>query len=73
LLRIDLDEESLQKLETVYQVPDNKNMVDYSRFMQDINVVFTTPHLDKDPLGKPVPYKKNTFLDPRDELSEEEE
>jgi len=31
-------------------------MIDYSRFLSDINVVFTIPELDKDPIAKPPIY-----------------
>ena len=41
--------------------------------MDDVNIVFTSSGLEKDPLTRPVKYEKDTFLDPRDALTENEE
>ncbi len=40
------------------------------QFLSDINIVFTLPELEKDPLAKPPTFEKKTFLDPRDVLNE---
>lgn len=60
-------------LESVYILKDDPTRVDYSKFVSDVEIVFTIPGLDKDPLLKPPVHVVPTFLDPRDALTPTEE
>lgn len=44
-------------------------MINYMKFLSDINIVFTLDGLEKDPLVRPEEFKKGNFLDPNDILS----
>ena len=48
-MKIDLSEEALDKLDARYQCPYDETKIEYQRFLDDINTVFTVPNLDKDP------------------------
>ncbi|CAD8108204.1 unnamed protein product [Paramecium sonneborni] len=72
-MKIDLDQESLDLLETMYVVPEDPIRVNYAKFIEDVEIVFTKSGLDKDPLMKPPVHVIPTFLDPRDALTTEEE
>lgn len=80
-MKIDLDEESLNLLESMYKLEDDPTRVEYAKFIQDVEIVFTLKvlnremihffkGLDKDPLAKPPVHVIPTFLDPRDALTE---
>ena len=47
--RIDLDEESLRMLEDKYIDENDKTVINYSKFLNDINIVFTLSELEKNP------------------------
>lgn len=68
-----LDEKQLEILEKNYIMKDDPAKLNYSKFVEDVYVVFTVPELEKEPLKKPVPYTKRIFLDPGDVLTQEEE
>ncbi|CAD8206649.1 unnamed protein product [Paramecium pentaurelia] len=72
-MKIDLDQESLDLLETMYVVPEDPIRVNYAKFIEDVEIVFTKTGLDKDPLMKPPVHIIPTFLDPRDALTQDEE
>lgn len=72
-MKIDLDEDQLKILEKHYGVPNDPRTIDYSKFLGDINSVFTATGLDKDPLLKPQEFRKATHLDPNDILTDFEE
>lgn len=67
--RIDLNEEQILKLERMYIVEYDETKLDYSRFLEDVNIVFTKSGLDKDPIAKPVTFEKKNAIDPRDVLT----
>lgn len=53
-MNIDLPDESLTKLEEQYHVEEDSSIkFHYDNFLNDINIVFTSQGLDKDPLAKP--------------------
>lgn len=72
-MNIFLDEKQLEILEKNYIMKDDPAKLNYSKFVEDVYVVFTVPELEKEPLKKPVPYTKRIFLDPGDVLTQEEE
>lgn len=72
-MKIDLPEKYLNLLEDAYRTQEDPNLINYSEFLNDINIVFTKPGLDKNPLDKPVDYTKKKFLDPNDVLTPQEE
>ena len=47
--RIDLDEENLTMLENKYIDENDKTVINYSNFLNDINIVFTLSGLEKNP------------------------
>lgn len=47
--------------------------MNYSKFLKDVNIVFTVEGLDKDPLLKPPEFEKGHFIDPNDVLTPNEE
>ena len=57
----------------MYRSQTDSTKIDYFKFKNDIDIVFTKPGLDKDPLAKPEVYIPPFFLDPKDELTPEEE
>lgn len=72
-MKIDLDQESLDLLESMYVLSDDPTRVNYAKFIEDVEIVFTKSGLDKDPLLKPPVHVIPTFLDPRDALTPDEE
>lgn len=81
-MKIDLDQESLDLLETMYVDPTDSTRAIYAKFIEDVEIVFTKSvlfliytiqGLDKDPLMKPPVHVIPTFLDPRDALTHDEE
>lgn len=49
LLKIDLPDKYLKLLEDEYRNTEDPNLINYDRFLRDINIVFTKPGLEKDP------------------------
>lgn len=47
--------------------------LNYARFLEDVNIVFTRTGLEKDPIAKPIPFEKKNAIDPRDVLTADEE
>eukprot|EP01016_Furgasonia_blochmanni_P015088 TRINITY_DN1811_c0_g2_i3.p1 TRINITY_DN1811_c0_g2~~TRINITY_DN1811_c0_g2_i3.p1 ORF type:complete len:956 (-),score=361.13 TRINITY_DN1811_c0_g2_i3:227-3094(-) len=72
-LDFDFNEDVLNTLENMYRAPDEPTKVNYQRFCDDVEVVFTQPELEKNPLGRPENFTLPAFLDPKDQLSEAEE
>lgn len=70
-MKVELDEEGLDLLENMYKLEDGR--VNYAKFIDDVEIVFTKKGLDKDPLTKPPVHVIPTFLDPRDALTSREE
>lgn len=64
-----MNEEQILKLERMYIVEYDETKLDYSRFLEDVNIVFTKSGLDKDPIAKPVTFEKKNAIDPRDVLT----
>jgi len=48
-MKIDLDEENLIMLENKYIDENDKTVINYSNFLNDINIVFTLSGLEKNP------------------------
>lgn len=72
-LRIDLNQEQIAKLESMYTVDYDTTKLDYAQFLEDVNIVFTKSGLEKDPIAKPQPFEKKNAVDPRDVLTPNEE
>jgi hypothetical protein len=57
----------------MYVVENDETKLDYSRFLEEVNIVFTKSGLEKDPIAKPIPFEKKNAVDPRDILTPTEE
>lgn len=57
----------------MYIVPHDPIKLNYADFLNDVNIVFTTTGLDKDPTAKPPAFEKKNAIDPRDVLTPTEE
>lgn len=68
-----MNQEQIAKLEKMYTVDYDETKLDYSQFLEDVNIVFTKTGLDKDPIAKPIPFEKKNAVDPRDVLTSTEE
>ncbi|KAJ3202622.1 hypothetical protein HDU67_000392 [Dinochytrium kinnereticum] len=53
VLYLDLSEVELATLESLYQNPKDTNLVDYLRFSDDVESVFTSKGLEKEPTREP--------------------
>lgn len=62
----------MKALERIYRDPTDSSKIEYLRFVQDVDLVFTTPGLEKNPLYRVESYKTPTFLDPKARLSPQE-
>lgn len=56
----------------MYKDQTDPSKIEYVRFVNDVDLVFTTPGLEKNPLYRVSPYKIPTFLDPKDRLNQQE-
>ena len=54
-------------------MPDDPLKIDYVRFNEDIEKIFTEKDLEKDPLKKLTEFKAPSILDPKDVLNDQEE
>lgn len=52
-MKIAVDERILKALELYYEDPNDTNMVRYLDFLNDIDIVFTLPEREKDPITTP--------------------
>jgi hypothetical protein len=71
--KISLTEEEFNHLESHYQVPDDKFMVNYISFNNEIEDIFTEKDLEKNPTKKLTPFNAPSTLDPKNILNAEEE
>lgn len=62
----------MKALERIYRDPTDAAKIEYVRFVGDVDLVFTTPGLEKNPLYRVEPYKTPTFLDPKARMTTEE-
>ena len=62
----------MKALERIYRDPTDGSKIEYLRFVNDVDLVFTTPGLEKNPLYRVEPYKVPIFLDPKARLSPHE-
>jgi len=72
-MNLNVTEEEILQLENHYISPIDPSKIDYKSFLGDVEVVFTLPNLDKDPLTKPVEWTSKTYIDPNNILNPEEE
>lgn len=59
----------MKGLERIYRDPTDSSKIEYLRFVNDVDLVFTTPGLEKNPLYRVEQYKVPSFLDPKARLS----
>jgi len=71
-LKLHLTENESKALERIYVCKDDKTLLEYSRFIEEIELVFTNPGLEKNPLCKVEPYKLPTLVENTEPLSEAE-
>lgn len=62
----------MKALERIYRDPTDHSKIEYLRFVNDVDLVFTTPGLEKNPLYRMDQYKVPNFLDPKARLSPQE-
>jgi hypothetical protein len=60
-------------LEKYFAVSADPTKVDYVKFNEGVEKIFTERDLEKDPIKKPQEFKAPSILDPKDVLNEEEE
>ena len=65
--------EEYELLEKYFALPSDQTKVDYVRFNEDIEKIFTEKDLEKDPIKKIAEFKAPSILDPKDVLNTEEE
>ena len=71
--KIQLTNEEYELLEKHFALPSDTTKVDYVRFNEDIEKIFTEKDLEKDPVKKIAEFKAPSILDPKDVLNSEEE
>ena len=62
----------MMALERLYKDPTDQDKIEYVRFVSDVDLVFATPGLEKNPLYRVDNYKIPTFLDPKARLNPQE-
>jgi len=74
-MKIELNEHELKALENVFIYSTNEwpHKVDYARFVDEVDLVFTKPGLEKDPLIKVQEFAPPPYLDPQSILNPIEE
>lgn len=71
-LKLQITPREAEALTRIYQDLTDPDKIEYVRFVNDVDLVFTTPGLEKNPLYRVNPYKIPTFLDPKDRLNQSE-
>lgn len=71
--KIYLTNEEFEMLEKQFAVPNDPTKVNYVLFNETIEEIFTVKDLEKDPLKKPIEFNAPSILDPKNQLSPEEE
>lgn len=59
-------------LEKTFAVPNDPNKVNYIEFNEQIELIFTSKDLEKDPLKKTMEFNAPSILDPKHVLNAEE-
>ncbi len=73
MLKMDLKAEDYETLIKAFKSQHDPAMVNYAKFIDEINRIFTLPELEKDPVLKIPKFSVTAVLDPEDVLSGEEE
>jgi hypothetical protein len=68
-----LTNQEYELLESYFALPSDTTKVDYVRFNEDVEKIFTEKDLEKDPVKKLTEFKAPSILDPKDVLNNEEE
>lgn len=71
--KIYLTNEEFEILEKQFSVPNDATKVNYLLFNSCIEEIFTVKDLEKNPLKKTIEFHAPSILDPKQQLSEEEE
>jgi hypothetical protein len=71
--KIQLTNQEFELLESHFALPSDPTKVDYVRFNEDVEKIFTEKDLEKDPVKKIQEFKAPSILDPKDVLNNEEE
>ena len=71
--KIYLTNEEFELLEKNFSVPSDPTKVNYVKFNEVIDEIFTVKELEKDPLRKTVEFNAPSILDPKDLLNPDEE
>ena len=71
--KIQLTNDEFNLLESHFALPSDPTKVDYVRFNEDIEKIFTEKDLEKDLTKKIEEFKAPSILDPKDVLNNEEE
>ena len=70
---MDLKEEDFAALEAGFPSARDNIHIDYVKFSQEVNGIFTLAGLEKDPTQQPKAFSVASVLDPEDVLTPEEE
>ncbi len=71
--KIYLTNEEFELLEKNFAVPNDPTKVNYVQFNEKMEEIFTLKDLEKDPLKKTLEFNAPSILDPKHQLSSEEE
>lgn len=71
--KIYLTNEEFELIEKQFSVPSDATKVNYVAFNEKLEEIFTIKDLEKDPLKKTIEFNAPSILDPKHQLSDEEE
>ena len=71
--KINLTNEEYDRLETHFAMPNDRGLINYVAFSQEIDMIFTDKALEKDPKKTLNAFNAPSILDPKDVLNDSEE
>ena len=71
--KIDLTTEEYARLENYYALPNDRTLVNYKTFCDEIDAIFTALDIEKTPCKRPATFIPPSILDPKDYLTTDEE
>jgi len=72
MANLGLRTEEFDLLEKVYELENERDLVNYKPMIEEVDTVFTLKNLEKSPLIRPIQFKMPEFLDPQLRLNKEE-
>lgn len=71
--RIALTPAEFTRLENYYALPNDAGLINYTRFSEELDAIFTNVHLEKNPTSRVNAFNAPSILDPKDVLNTAEE